>query len=70
MKTSNFPHNRHNRTNLISKNQDCDFARRQARFKWTDDKHINLVKYLEQYKVSWNLEIAAQTKTKSNYMKL
>ena len=24
----------------------------QARFKWTDDKHINLIKYLQEFKNS------------------
>ena len=39
----------------------------QARFKWTDEKLINLIKRLQEFKTS--MEIAAQTLTKSNYMK-
>ena len=39
----------------------------QARFKWTDEKLINLIKRLQEFKTS--KEIATQTLTKSNYMK-
>ena len=42
----------------------------QARFKWVDDKLINLIKCLEEIKVPWNSEIATQTLAKSSYMKV
>ena len=42
----------------------------RARFKWTDDKLIGLVKCLQEFKFPWNSEIAAQTLTNSKYMKV
>ena len=42
----------------------------QAGFKWVDDKLINLIKCLEEIKVTWNSEITIQTLAKSSYMKV
>ena len=40
------------------------------RVKWTDDKLINLIKCLQEFKSSMVSEIATQTLTNSNYRKV
>ena len=46
-------------------------ATSQARFKWNDDKFINLIKNVyNNSKVPWDSEIASQTLTKSNYVRV